>query len=157
MPTLTWRCNKTACENEFDSSKAAPKCPKCKSTRVSWVPRRLNYNTTAGRVDRTVASLAESINMQGLRSPQRGEAMRARVVDAPVSPYTPRGTSFTGNVRYDGRASCSVSPQIAVAGLPTSVKLPTKRMPKLRQVTKIEGVETRRVNTRGEIYVPSTQ
>jgi hypothetical protein len=75
--------------------------------------------------------------MQGLRSARRDEPMRARVVDAPTVPYKPAGTSFVGNMRADGKASCSTSSSIAVGGLPMSAKLPTKKMPKLPEVTRI--------------------
>jgi hypothetical protein len=84
--------------------------------------------------------------MQGLRSPQRGEPMQARVVDARSMAYTPKGTSFTGNVRLDGKASCSVSTSIAVNGLPKSAPLPTKKMPKLPQVTRITHKDDRKID-----------
>jgi hypothetical protein len=63
--------------------------------------------------------------------------MRARVIGGEEIPYSPRGSGFAGKFRPDGKASCSTSTTVEVKGLPGSVKLPTKKMPKLPQVTKI--------------------
>jgi hypothetical protein len=72
--------------------------------------------------------------------------MRASVVDAPSMPFAPAGTGFAGSMRLDGKASCSVSSSVGLAGLGAAAQSPTKQFPTIRQLTTTEARHDGKIN-----------
>ncbi len=120
----TWGCKNRHCRNEWTDDGDHPKCPKCGSLQVKWIPGGFAIAKKSPGYDRTIRSLTDHAGMTNMADPRAGERAKGR----PEIPTAARFQEvkvggFTGQVGLDARGT--PVPTCLPNGMTEKIAVPT--------------------------------